>query len=77
MTRLDLKKLGVVLYQLRIESSMTLRGVADQMSITHKSVQFWEQGVNEIKLSKFIELCALYDTTPDRVLERANLIVSD
>lgn len=74
MTKEELVKLGGVLKELRLKNNYTLEEVGNKLGVTHKSVQFWEQGVNEIKLAKFIMLCSIYNTTIDSVLESAGIV---
>lgn len=71
MKDLDLIKLGIVFKKLRLENNLTLEEVAKELNVTHKAVQFWEQGRNEIKLSHLILLCKLYKTTLNDVIESA------
>ncbi|MBK2401650.1 helix-turn-helix domain-containing protein [Erysipelothrix sp. strain 2 (EsS2-6-Brazil)] len=66
-------RLGLILKKYRIKNNMTLEYVADKLNITHKSVQFWEQGKNEIKLSKLIAISKLYNISIDSILEEANI----
>ncbi len=74
MTKNELVRLGGVLKELRLKNNYTLEEVGNMLGVTHKSVQFWEQGVNEIKLAKFIMLCSIYKTTIDSVLESAGIV---
>lgn len=66
-------RLGLILKKYRIKNNMTLEYVADKLNITHKSVQLWEQGKNEIKLSKLIAISKLYNISIDSILEEANI----
>ncbi|WZU00354.1 helix-turn-helix domain-containing protein [Erysipelothrix sp. D19-032] len=73
MTEQEKIRLGKTLKDLRVSKDMTLEYVAEQLGITHKSVQFWEQGKNEIKLSKLIILAKLYGTSIDEILDQSNI----
>ncbi|WP_159641624.1 helix-turn-helix domain-containing protein [Erysipelothrix anatis] len=73
MTEQEKIRLGKTLKDLRVSKDMTLEYVAEQLGITHKSVQFWEQGKNEIKLSKLIILAKLYGTSIDDILDQSNI----
>lgn len=74
MTKNELMRLGSVLSNKREINNYTLEQVAAHIGVTHKAVQFWEQGVNEIKLSKLITLCQLYNVTIDQLLEEARIV---
>lgn len=73
MTNKELKLLGTELKRLRLINQYTLEEVAKILGVTHKSVQFWEQGVNEIKLSRLLVLAKVYNTTIDDILKNSNL----
>ena len=69
---LDILKLGKALKKIRLERNMTLNEVALYLGVTHKAVQHWEQGKNEIKMSHFVGLCNLYNISPNDIFDRAD-----
>lgn len=68
---LERKRIGEALKYYRTRKGLTLEEVGNHFDMTHKAVQFWENGRTSIKLTIFVELCKLYDVTPNQVLERA------
>lgn len=70
----DLVMLGNTLKEIRTKNNLTLTEVAEKLGVTHKAVQFWEQGRNEIKLSTLMSLCELYNISVDDVLNRAGFL---
>lgn len=68
MSKTERINIGLALKDARNEQGLTLEQVADHFGVTHKSVQFWEQGRNEIKLTTFLELCKLYKVSPDKLI---------
>lgn len=62
--------IGEALRDARLNKGFTLEEVAAHLGVTHKSVQFWEQGRNKITLPSFISLCKLYNISPNSVLDK-------
>lgn len=69
----DKKRLGEELKRLRIENNYTLEELGNVFGVTHKSVQFWEQGKNEIKLGTLLKLAKFYNVSIDEILDNAGL----
>lgn len=67
----SLTTLGIVLKELRLQNDLTLEEVAEKLGVTHKAVQFWEQGFTEIKLTRLVQLASIYNSSVDDVLNRA------
>ena len=68
---LNMFSLGETLKELRLKNNYTLEEVAQKLGVTHKAVQFWEQGRTEIKLTRLVELAKLYGTTINDVFEKS------
>lgn len=66
-------RLGEELKRLRLKNNLTLTAVGLRLGVTHKSVQFWEQGKNEISLTTILKLAKIYGVTVDEILDNARL----
>lgn len=73
MTKEELQRLGNYLKKLRLQNKLSLRAVGDRLEVTHKAVQFWEQGTNEITLNNLVKLSRLYNVTLDEILEGSRI----
>ena len=52
----------------RMAKKMTLVQCANALGITNPALSQWEQGKREPKYSMLIDLCLLFDTTPNDLL---------
>lgn len=67
----DLVELGIALRKVRKEKGYTMEEVANHLGLTYKSINHWEQGLNEMKLSHLVKLCNLYQITIDELFDVA------
>ena len=61
--------IGLKLKELRLKHKLTLKEVADKIGKTPKTIQLYETGVINISLEVFIDLCKLYNISPNELLE--------
>lgn len=52
----------------RLAKGMTLVQSADALGITNPALSQWEQGKREPKFDMLLELCNLFDTSPNELL---------
>jgi transcriptional regulator with XRE-family HTH domain len=52
----------------RLAKGMTLVQSANALGITNPALSQWEQGKREPKLDMLLELCYLFDTSPNELL---------
>ena len=52
----------------RLAKGMTLVQSADALGITNPALSQWEQGKREPKFDMLLELCHLFDTSPNELL---------
>jgi len=61
----SLKKLPLILYELRTQSGWTQTDVAEKLNIKYQSYQAYELGISVPSLQNFIALAELYEVSLD------------
>ena len=59
-----------VLKYLRENAGLTQRDLAKKLSVSQKSIDFWEDGHSEPKLSNVVALCDFFGVTLDELIGR-------
>lgn len=70
---------GTYLKKLRRSKGFTQEKLAQRLNISNKAVSHWETGASRPRGSSLLRLCALLDTTTDRLLSggRTAEVISD
>lgn len=63
------KKVGKNLKQARKDVKMTQKEVAARLKMTQQQYSRFENGVFELNYSQIIELCKIYEITPNDIFE--------
>ena len=66
----ELKYLSKNLRELRAETGLTQREVADKLDITYQSYQAYELGITVPTLQNFIKLAKLFEVSYEELLEK-------
>ncbi len=65
----ELYQLSVNLKQLREQSHLTLKEVAEKLGITYQSYHAYERGLTVPTLQNFIKLARLYEVSLDELVK--------
>lgn len=63
------KKIGYNLKQARKEMKLTQREVAERLMMTQQQYSRFENGVFELNYEQILQLCALYEITPNDIFD--------
>ena len=66
--RVDCKKVGGLIYQLRKEKNMTQKQIADFMNISDKTISKWERGLGCPDISLLQELSEILEVNVSGIL---------
>ena len=69
----SLKKLPLILYELRTQSGWTQTDVAEKLNIKYQSYQAYELGITVPSLQNFIALAELYDVSLDYLVGKKDI----
>ena len=64
-----LSNLHKTIKQLRIDSKLTQKQVAEKIGITYQSYQSYETGITVPTLKNLLKLCEIFEVTPDYLLD--------
>ena len=56
--------------ELRLEKNLTQGGLAKQIGVSQKAIDYWERGINEPKASYIVSLCDFFNVSADYLLGR-------
>lgn len=62
--------IGEGIKELRTEKGLSQEGLARQIGVSQKAIDYWERGVNEPKASYILALCDFFDVSADDLLGR-------
>lgn len=62
--------IGERIKELRTEKGLSQEGLARQIGVSQKAIDYWEHGVNEPKASYILALCDFFDVSADDLLGR-------
>ena len=64
-----LSNLHKTIKQLRIDSKLTQKQVAEKIGIAYQSYQAYETGITVPTLKNLLKLCEIFEVTPDYLLD--------
>lgn len=62
----------VRLKELRLENQLSCDALGKIIGVSHGAVNFWENGINEPKISYLIKLCDYFHVSADYLLGRTD-----
>ena len=57
-----------ILKSLRIDNNLSQQKLAEQIGVTQKAIDFWENGINDPNASYIIKLAKFFGVTSDYIL---------
>ena len=57
----------ITLKAARVNAGLTQKKVAKKLNVSARTIAYWESGTVEPSVSKFFELCQIYDVKADAI----------